>query len=277
MERCPSVEVCSIAGHEDKISDASRERIVFLELMNRIASDDARQQFIRASHHDPTLTTFDLSEYRADGRWRLNEAYMTLLGYVLPTNSHIRCLRMVDSAMDDDLLKSFCQQVMSRIQAQHNHAGTSCCGLVELCLAENAMVDIAVLVDAILNAPHDDDDDDAGYHSPENQRRRQRAVLRFERLHLDNNKMVLKSARYLAALMRQSSSLVELSVADNAWGRTGGVLIQSALCNSESIVSISMEGPGIPNSIVEAARCTVESNALHHEAKCSEAAEGGSV
>jgi Ran GTPase-activating protein (RanGAP) involved in mRNA processing and transport len=277
MERCPSVEVCSIAGHESVISDASRERIVFLELMNRIASDDARQQFIRASHHDPTLTTFDLSEYRADGRWRLNEAYMTLLGYVLPTNAHIRCLRMVDSAMDDDLLKSFCQQVMSRIQAQHNHAGTSCCGLVELCLAENAMVDIAVLVDAILNAPHDDDDEDSRYHSPENQQRRQRAVLRFERLHLDNNKMILKSARYLAALMRQSSSLVELSVADNAWGRTGGVLIQAALCNSESIVSISMEGPGIPNSIVEAARCTVESNALHLEAKCSEAAEGGSV
>ncbi|CUG94237.1 leucine-rich repeat protein, putative [Bodo saltans] len=276
MEVCPTVEVCNIAGHDDSISAASRERIVFLELMNRIASEDARKQFIRASHHDPTLTTFDLSEYRADGRWRLNEHYMTLLAYVIPTNKHIRSLRMVDSAIDDDLLNVFCQRVLSKIQAQRNIGVADAppvttenfsdgSGLVELCLSENVLEDISVLVDAIINAaPHDEDEEDqAKYNSPENQEKRRRAVLTFEKLQLDNNKMILKSARYLAALMRQSSSLVELSVADNAWGRTGGVLIQSALCNSESILRISMEGPGIPNSIVEAARCSVESNAQH--------------
>lgn len=260
MEVCPSIEVCTIDGHDGAIAAASREWIVFLELMNRIASDEARKQFIRASHNDPTLTTIDLSEYRADGRWRLNDHYMTLLGYLLPRNPHIRTLRMDDSAIDDDLLKAFCTQVLSKLQVQHN-AGVAY-GLVELSLSDNSIESVAVLTDALLNSSKEEDDDEVIDNSPEAQRRRSQRVLRLEILRLDGNKMILRSARCLAALMRQSTTLIELSVAGNAWGRTGGVLIQSALCNSSSLLSIKMEGPGIPNSIVDAALCTVASNAL---------------
>ena len=82
------------------------------------------------------------------------------------------------------------------------------------------------------------------------------------RLFLHGNRLSVAAAFAIGDMLRSSDQLADLDVSNNPWGRLGARVIVSSILVNGGLKSISIEGDGIPTSLVAQAESALDCNLM---------------
>jgi hypothetical protein len=209
----------------NKLEPATEDLIAFLIRCNTICSEEARISLQEAFTQNPTRTNLCFDGYRSGERRKMSKNYFALI-FEATATSFVTRISLENCGIDDQLLGCFA------ISLKNNRA------IRKISLASNLIEDATPLCSTLHERPS------------------------LISLNLSNNLLNIVSARAFAQLIRHDSSLQELDLSNNRWGRVGATIIQSAILCNTTLRSIYIDGPNIPKAVVEAACFAVDHRTL---------------
>jgi Ran GTPase-activating protein (RanGAP) involved in mRNA processing and transport len=204
----PSVH--EIKLHANRIPPAKLAVIDFFASANKNAPAVMRSILVRSYENAPSLTEVNCDGFYSNGLWvREGDTSMRLLSFALQANTTVKSISLEFNDIADSAIVHLAGLVSSNTT------------LTMLSLANNHLQDVTQLIHAL------------------------RSNSALQTLSFRSNKLNLASAQAIKQLLLVNKTLVELDVANNAWGNIGASTIVAALSMNATLKDIRIDGPGV--------------------------------